>query len=599
VVYCVSASALREITVEGERVQRRLAAILAADVAGYSRLTGADEEGTIARLRALRRELIDPAIAEHRGRIVKTTGDGILIEFASVVDGVRCAVEVQQGMAARNSDIPIDQRIEFRIGIHVGDVVVDGDDLLGDGVNVAARLEGIADTGGILLSGDAYRQVKGKIDVAMEDLGERRLKNIASPVQVCRVLPDQGLRKSVPALPLPDKPSIAVLAFANMSGDPEQEYFSDGIAEDIITLLSRSRSLFVIARNSSFTYKGLAVDVKQIARELGVRYVLEGSVRRGGNRVRVTAQLIEAETGNHLWAERYDRDIADVFAVQDEITQAVVISIEPSVAEAERQRAVRRPPESLGAWEAYQRGLWHVSRMSVRDLHEAKRFLRRTIELDPNFGAAYARLTMPILAEATVYQLRGISEAADEALELAQRAILLDPMDAVANSRLGVALMLKGDCDGGLAEASRALEISPNLASAYADLGTILASSGQPREALAAFREALRRDPYDPFRLLRLPQIALCHYYLREYDKAVEVARAAIRSYPDHPWAYYRLAAALGQMGRVDEAENALQKALSVAPKAFEMFVRSRPVWNRREDYEHMLEGLRKAGWEG
>ena len=311
------------------RVQRRLAAILAADVVGYSRLTGADEEGTLARLRALRRELIDPTITEHRGRIVKTTGDGILIEFASVVDAVRCAVEVQRGMVSRNIGLVAENCIEFRIGIHVGDVVVEGDDLLGDGVNVAARLEGIADTGGILLSGDAYRQVKGKVDVAMEDLGERRLKNIASPVQVCRVLPDKGLRKSAPALPLPDKPSIAVLAFANMSGDPEQEYFSDGIAEDIITLLSRSRSLFVIARNSSFTYKGRAVDVKQIARELGVRYVLEGSVRRGGNRVRVSAQLIDAETGNHIWAERYDRDFADVFAVQDEIPKQSQLPLSP------------------------------------------------------------------------------------------------------------------------------------------------------------------------------------------------------------------------------------------------------------------------------
>ncbi len=374
-----------------QRVQRRLAAILAADVVGYSRLTGVDEEGTIARLRALRRELIDPAIDTHRGRIVKTTGDGILIEFASVVDAVRCAVEVQREITTRNTDVRADQRIEFRVGIHIGDVVVDGDDLLGDGVNVAARLEGIAEPGAICLSRAAYEQVHGKLDLVAEDMGEQRLKNIARPMRAYRVLLDKGLHKPGPALPLPDKPSIAVLAFANMSGDPEQEYFSDGLAEDIITSLSHSRSLFVIARNSSFTYKGRAVDVKQIARELGVRYVLEGSVRRGGNRVRVTAQLIDAETGNHIWAERYDRDFADVFAVQDEITQAVAIAIEPTVAEMERQRAVRKPPENLGAWEAYQRGLWHMSRISSEENETAKHFFRRAIECDPNFAAAYAR----------------------------------------------------------------------------------------------------------------------------------------------------------------------------------------------------------------
>ena len=583
---------------EEQRVKRKLAAIVAADVVGYSRLTGADEEGTIARLRALRRELIDPAIAEHRGRIVKTTGDGILIEFASVVDAVRCAIEVQKGMASGNRDVAHEERIEFRVGINLGDVVVDGDDLLGDGVNVAARLEGIAEPGGILLSGDAYRQVKGKIDVVAEDLGEQRLKNIAQPVQIYR-LRLESKPTSAPALPLPDKPSIAVLAFANMSGDPEQEYFSDGIAEDIITLLSQSKSLFVIARNSSFTYKGRAVDVKQIARELGVRYVLEGSVRHGGNRVRVTAQLIDAETGNHLWAERYDRDLADVFAVQDDITEAVAVAVEPTLAEMERQRAVRRPPESLGAWEAYQRGLWHMAHMSATETEKAKYFFRRAIDLDPNFAAAYAHLTVPIIAEAALFQGRSVSEALDEALTLAQRAISLDPTDAVGHSQLGLALALGGNYEGGLAEARCALAISPNVAQAHGALGVVLLYSGRPREAIDAIREALRRNPYDPIRFIRLAHIGIGHYFLREYDAAAEVMNETIRSYPHHTRAYYLLAAALGQQGRIAEARKALQKAISVAPKSFEVFVHHRDPRYRPEDYEHLLEGLRKAGWEG
>lgn len=577
---------------------RKLAAILAADVVGYSRLTGLDEEGTIARLRTLRQELIDPTIASHHGRIVKTTGDGMLIEFASVVDAVRCAIDVQQGMALRNAAAAHEKRIEFRVGINLGDVLVEGDDLLGDGINVAARIEGIADAGGVLLSDDAYRQIRGKIDIAAEDLGERRLKNIAQPVRVHRLHLERPLTSaSTPSLP--DKPSIAVLPFQNMSGDPEQEYFSDGIAEDIITMLSHSRSLFVIARNSSFTYKGRAVDVKQVAHELGVRYLLEGSVRRGGNRVRVTAQLIDAETGNHLWAERYDRDLADVFVVQDEITQAVAIAIEPTVAEMERQRAVRRPPESLGAWEAYQRGLWHISQMSVAENEEAKRCFRRATELDPKFAAGYTGLVHATIAEASLYQTRGFDEAMEETIALARRAISLDPMDAVGYGCLSNALTLLGDYEGGLAEARRALAISPNVAIGHAALGVALSYSGRPREGIDSVRRGLRHDPYDPLRFIRLAQIAMSHYYLREYDVAVSVAKEAIRSYPDHPLIYRWLAAALGQLGRVDEARDALQKAVTIAPKSFDMYVRHRHPRYRPEDYEHMLEGLRKAGWEG
>ena len=331
------------------RVERRLAAILAADVVGYSRLMGTDEEATLAALKACRRELIDPKIAEYRGRIVKTTGDGALVEFPSAVDAVRCAIEIQRAMAARNTAIPEDRRIEFRIGINVGDIIIDEGDIYGDGVNIAARVESLASPGEICLSDNAYQQIKGKLAFDVSDLGEQHLKNIAQPVRVYGVRLDGTPER--PALVLPDKPSIAVLPFQNMSGDPEQEYFADGISEDIITGLSKLRWFFVIARNSSFTYKGKAVDVKRVSRELGVRYVLEGSVRKGGNRVRITCQLIDATTGNHLWAERYDGDLTDIFTLQDEITKKVVAAIEPKLLEAEGIRSQSRSSEDLGAWE--------------------------------------------------------------------------------------------------------------------------------------------------------------------------------------------------------------------------------------------------------
>lgn len=585
----------------GERrvAGRRLAAILAADAVGYSRLIRADEEGTITRLRALRRELIDPAIDAHGGRIVKTMGDGLLIEFASVVDAVRCAVAVQREMISRNADVREDARIIFRVGITLGDVIAEGDgDLMGDGINVASRLEGLAEPGGICLSGAAYEQVRDKLDMPFQELGEHSLKNIDRPVRLYRI-PLAGVVKSTLTPPLPGKPSIAVLPFTNMSGDAEQEYFSDGVAEDIITILASSRSLFVIARNSSFVYKGRAVDVKQVARELGVRYVLEGSVRRSGNRVRVTAQLIDAETGNHLWAERYDRDFADVFAVQDEITEAVAAAIEPTIAEMERQRAARKPPQSMGAWEAYQRGLWHRARMSAAETEEAKRCFRLAIALDPKFAGGYLGLAGAITTEASLYQTRDFDKAMEETVALARQAIALDPTNADGYSRLSTALTLLGDYDGGLAEAQRAIEISPNAASGHSALGVALLYSGQPREAIDSMRRGLRHDPFDPYRFIRLSQIAMGHYYLREYEAVVRVAREVMRSCPDHPLVWRWLAAALGQMGSVQEARESLQRAITIAPKSFDMYVRCRHPRYRPEDYEHMLEGLRKAGWEG
>ncbi len=582
-----------------ERAERRLAAILAADVVGYSRLIGADEEGTLNQLRSIRAEVIDPKITEHHGRVVKTTGDGLLVEFGSVVDGLRCATEWQRGMAERNADTP-DGRIKFRIGINVGDVVVQDGDIFGDGVNVAARLEGLAEPGGICVSARVQEDAVGRLDLTFDDVGEQALKNIARPVRVYRVrgtrptatetAPKAAPTDVAPALALPDKPSIAVLPFQNMSGDPEQEFFADGIAEDIITALSRYPSLFVIARNSSFSFKGRAVDVKQVGRELGVRYVLEGSLRKSGNRVRVTAQLIEAETGNHVWAERYDRDLADIFVVQDEITQATSIAIAPAIAATEQQRAMRKPPASLDAWGAYQRGMWHLSKASAEDDALAEKFFQRAIELDPMFVGGYIGLA------AVLSRAKG-TQSKEEAL--ARRAVALDGGDAEAHARLALALLARGDHQGARAQAEQALALCPNLAAAHGALGVILAYSGRPKEGVAALETCIRLDPRAPSLVHRLNQVALAHYFCRDYEATVEAAERAIRSFPDFASPYRWLAAALGELGRTAEAKEALEKAIAVSPASFDFQVRERPLWFRPEDHAHMLDGLRKAGWEG
>jgi adenylate cyclase len=577
---------------------RRLAAILTADVAGYSRLMGADEEGTLERLKALRGEVIDPKIAEHHGRIVKTTGDGLLVEFASVVDAVRCAVAVQQAMPERNTGIEADNRIELRIGINLGDVIVEGDDLYGDGVNIAARIEALADAGGVFVSNTVHDQVRDRLPFVFEDLGEQQVKNIVRPVRVYRIAPMRATQPTGPpaTLPLPDKPSVAVLPFANMSSDPEQEFFADGIAEDVITALSRYPFLFVIARNSSFTYKGRAVDVKQVGRELGVRYVLEGSSRKSSNRIRVTAQLVEAETGKHVWAERYDRDLADIFALQDEITEAVTIAVAPAIAEAEQQRAMRKPPGSLDAWAAYQRGLWHLSKFTGDNTSLAENFFQRAIDLDPDFSGGYVGLAMA-QAQAADVHIRDRLATLSSTEALARRAVALNGADAEARSLLANALWVRADYEGALAEAERALAMTPNLATAHHVLGTTLIFSGRPKEGVAALEQSIRLDPRHPGSAVRLNQMALGLYFLREYAAAIEVAKQAIRAYPDFQHPYRWLAAALGQLGRIDEAREALDRAMAIAPGSFETRVRVRVPWMRLEDHAHMLEGLHKAGW--
>jgi len=577
---------------------RRLAAILAADVAGYSRLIGADESGTLQALKAIRAELIDPKIATHNGRLVKTTGDGLLVEFGSVVDALRCATEMQAGMAERNTIVPADKRIAYRIGINMGDIVVEDGDIFGDGVNVAARLEALAEPGGICVSARVQEDAAGKLELAFEDMGERALRNIARPVRVYKIATGLGSAKEpeTPALPLPDKPSVAVLPFTNMSVDPDQEFFADGIAEDIITALSRYPSLFVIARNSSFTYKGRAVDVRKIGRELGVRYVLEGSLRKAGNRVRVTTQLVEAETGKHVWAGRYDRALADIFAVQEEIGEAVTVAIAPAIADAELHRALRKPPESLDAWAAYQRGLWHYSKFTADDNVVAENCFRRAIDLDPYFVGGYWGLIWAQSVAASIFRRRNVMETLGSAESLARRAVALDGRDPEARLSLGLTLGLLGDYEGGLAEIEHALATSPNFAIAHAALGHVLIWSGRPKEGLAALQTYFRLDPRDPTGPAALVQVAIGHYLCREYDAAIDTLKQVIRSYPDFPLSYRWLAAALGQAGQIEEAREALEKAIAIAPASSDSHVRGRRPWFRPEDHAHLIEGLRKAG---
>ena len=517
-----------------EDVERRLAAILSADVAGYSRLMGADEVGTLASLKSHRAELIDPAIAEHRGRIVKLMGDGALVEFPSVVDAVECAVAIQQGMTARNAEVGEDKRIDFRIGVNLGDIIIDGDDIYGDGVNLAARIQEIATPGGVCISGDSYRQVRGKIDAAFDDLGEQAVKNISEPVRVYRwtdAAPDP--MPTTPGVedapPLPDKPSIAVLPFTNMSGDPDQEYFADGISEDIITELSRFRSLFVIARNSSFSYKAKSVKVQDIGRDLGVAYVVEGSVRKAGNRVRITAQLVAAESGNHLWAERYDRDLDDIFAVQDEVTHAIVTAIEPTLGSAERGRAHRKPTESLDAWESYQRGLWHSYRYSAADNTEAQSFFRRAIELDPNFAPAHAGLAHAIYLSFFLGFRTDRAPALGEARAAAQRAVTLDGDDALAHAIAGRVHTMLGERDAAISACETALALNPNLAMARLVLGNSLGIIGRYEESIVELDEAIRLSPRDPMLWNFLHSKAFIYLAMERYEESLAAAE------PLHP----------------------------------------------------------------
>src|SRR5256886_1612652 len=465
---------------------------------------GADEEGTLAALKMLRREVADPKIKEHRGRIVHTTGDGLLGEFASVVDAVRCAVEVQREMAARNTDVPAEQRIDFRIGVNLGDIIIDENDIFGDGVNIAARLEALAEPGGICVSRVVRDQVRDKLAIPFEDMGEQQVKNIARPVRAYRaLLVEMAARPSVlseTAAPraLPDRPSIAVLPFNNVSGDPEQEYFVDGITEDIITALSKWRWFLVIARNSTFAYKGKPVGLKEVSRELGVRYVLEGSMRRAGQRVRVTSQLIDTATGTHIWAERYDRDLTDIFAVQDDIASRVAAAIEPAMSRAESQRVIAKRPEHMGAWDYCQRGFWHVYKGTRADGMAAYGLFEQALTLDPNLADAHLGLARALIVQWDYGSIEDFAPFVRQARESALQAAALDSENPQAQYVLAQTSHWAGDVGAAIAHASRAIELNGNFALGHFYLGIGLSLGGRHEEALEAIETGLRLSPRDP-----------------------------------------------------------------------------------------------------
>ncbi len=580
-------------------MERRLAAILAADVVGYSRLMGDDEEGTLATLNACR-QVIDGLVNDHRGRVFGSAGDSVIAEFASPVEAVRCGVEIQQELESRNAELPEDRRMQFRIGVNLGDVMAEGENLFGDGVNIAARLEQLAEPGGIYVSDDIYRQVEGKVDVAFDDLGEQRVKNITKPVRVFRARLGEGTAadalSSSKLLPLPDKPSIAVLPFDNMSLDPDQGFFADGIAEDIITELSKFHSLFVIARNSSFSFRGQAIDVKELSEKLGVRYIVEGSVRRAGKRVRVTAQLIDATTDAHLWAERYDRELHDIFAVQDEVTLAIVTAIEPALGSAERERAHRKPTESLGAWESYQRGLWHAYRFTATENAEAQSHFRRAIESDPNFAPGHAGLAYALFLSVMLGFGGDTESSVAEASEAAHRAIMLDPEDAFGQATVGRVHQMKGEHEVAISAYEKALALSPNFASAHYGLGWTLIYSGRPEEGLPRVDEAIRLSPRDPMLWGFLTLKGLAFVAMDRHEEALKWIRKALRQSNAGVRTHVFEVIALAHLGRIEEAKEALQRVYTIKSDFDMDFVRATAKMMHPSSAKHYIDGLRKAG---
>jgi adenylate cyclase len=587
---------------------RKLAAILAADVVGFSRLAGADEDRILARLRALRSDLIDPTIAVHNGRVVKRTGDGALVEFRSVVDAVRCAIEVQNAMVERNAGVPEDRRIEFRIGIHLGDVVEESDgDLMGDGVNIAARLEGVAQPGAICLSEQAYWQVKGRLDLSVNDLGHTQLKNIAEPVRIYSLqvgLPAQAKPaaqvqarsedKPAPRPALPDKPSIAVLPFANMSGDAEQEYFADGISEDIITALSKLPQLFVIARNSSFTFKGRNVHIGEVGKTLGVRYVLEGSVRKSGARLRITAQLIDASTSGHVWAERFDRELTDIFAVQDDVTAQIVSALALNLSAGDRQSIAADHTDNLEAHDCFLRGRELFWRLATEANRDAQPLLRRAIELDPRFAPAYAFLAAAFAVEYANDWSASPARTLEEAETTARQAVRLDERYPYALWALSIACFWARRYDEAVSVAEKVIAFNPSFAEGHHNLGIILHYVGRSGEALKCYERAMALDPYFPGMWLHFQ--AQAAYHLGRYREAVGLLKRRILRNPETDASRALLAASYGQMGRIEEAREAWRELLRVNPTYSVEQRRKVLRYKNPEDFERFVEGLRKAG---
>jgi TolB-like protein/class 3 adenylate cyclase/tetratricopeptide (TPR) repeat protein len=587
-------------------MERRLAAVLAADVAGYSRLMGSDEEGTLARLKAIRKALVDPTITKHRGRVVKTTGDGMLVEFASAVDAVRGAVEVQRGMAEQNASVPLDVRIEFRIGIHVGDIIFDDNDIFGDGVNVAARVENECEPGGVCVSGNAFEQIRGKTNFTFDDLGEKPLKNIERPVRLYAVRGATSATTTTAAistmpsddgkpLPLPDKPSIAVLPFQNLSGDPEQEYFADGVVEDIITALSRFKSLFVIARNSSFAYKGRSPDIRQVGRDLGVRYVLEGSVRRAGNRLRITAQLIEAQSGAHVWADRFEGSPQDVFELQDEVTEKVVIAIAPQVERAEIARALRRPPGNTDAYDCYLKGLACLSSANAESTEQALDLFSKASALDPDFASAHG-MAMICYANRLGYYgtVKELAREQSEVTRLWQMVARVGNDDgrALASAGWAVAYVLR-DLSSAKELIDRAVELNPNLASARLYSGWINLWLGYPELAIEQINRAHRLDPVS----FTFSAMAHACFFLDRYEEALDQAQHMLRRSPDNSVGF-RIGAASAALAGHSDIAHQLAARLQAADPAFSVSRLEKYLgpYKRHDFVEKYAKGLRLAG---
>ncbi|HEY5954110.1 MAG TPA: adenylate/guanylate cyclase domain-containing protein [Terrimicrobiaceae bacterium] len=583
----------------GDRVVRRLAAILALDMVGYSRHMEADEAGTLARQKVHRQERIDAVLREQGGRIVKTTGDGLLVEFSSVINALDSAVQIQRAIAKAEADSPKEHRIQYRAGVNLGDIVIDGDDIFGDGVNIAVRLESLAQPGGISISASVFDQVVGKLDLVFDDLGEVRVKNIQRPVRIYQVrleIAPESSQSPPRGLVIAAKPAIAILPFQDMSAGRDQEYFADGIAEDIITGLSRSHAFFVIARNSSFTYKGRAVDVKQVAGELGVRYVLEGSVRKGGNRIRITAQLIDATTGNHIWAERYDREFDDVFAVQDEITANIVGVVAPELIDAEMRRARRKDPTGMNAWDYVMRANWHACRLTREDSSEARKLASHAIALDPNMARPRVIFAMCNVWDVLFARSQAPQKSLAEASEMARRAVELDGRDAEAHLILGVVALFLRHFDDSLRRLETALEIDPNLASAYMWGGGYYALSGERGQAHAHLKEALRLSPRDPSNHWTYAFFGLADFVDERYEEAAEWARRAIHFYHEFPTAHRLLTASCALLDQPEKARSALNVLLSCAPGTTISKTRAAVPWRHPAVMERYLDALRKAG---
>ncbi len=582
-------------------MERRLAAILAADVVGYSRLMGADEEATLATLNAYR-EVIDRLVVDLHGRVFGSAGDSVIAEFASPVEAVRCAIQIQQEIEARNANLSEDRRMRFRIGINLGDVMAEDDNLFGDGVNVAARLEALADPAGICISGSVFDQVKGKVDQVFADLGERQLKNIDQPIRLYRITLEGEAAESEAhsaatagpiELELLQKPAIAVLPFENMSGDPEQEYFSDGLAEDIITALSHWRSFPVVARNSTFSFKGQKVRVGEIAQELGARYILEGSVRKAGKRLRISAQLIDAQTDHHVWAERFDRQLEDVFDIQDEITNRIAATIVPELEHFEHKRSTVKRTEDLNAWDYYLRGMETFHNETCEGTAASMRMFQSAVDLDPSYCDAWARLGW-CHARLVMFDCVDDREASLKlGFEAARKAVALDDGSALAHISLGTVHIWNEETAHGLGEAQIALQLNPNFAIAAMAVGNRLDLMGKTEEGIAQMERGLTLNPRDPNRWRYMAYLSRACVSMGEYQRATDWARKAVLLRPDLPEALFRCAVCLAHLDEVEEASALLDRCNAIDPKFITRMANWRPYSDQKRN-EHFLSGLRR-----